>query len=331
MTDSKRILICGVNWIGDAIMSMPALQTFRTRHPDVRITLLVKPRLRDLWRMHGVPDEVLELNTGWGGTWQTARCLREKRLSEAWVLPHSFRAALIPFLAGIPGRIGMPGHWRDAMLTRVVPVSSVVGGRHQVYEYLALMVPDAVEGAPEMPRMQVPSEEQQRANDMLAELPRPLIGLMPGAARGPSKQWPETHFARLVAQLNERRFGVVLMGASSDRPLCDRLLAGCPAGLNLAGQTDVVTWAGCLSGCDAVVANDSGGMHLAAALDRPVVALYGITDPARTGPLGARCRVLQKSTQRCRDVARDSRVARAALAAISPDEVLHEVITFLEK
>ncbi|HRX07316.1 MAG TPA: hypothetical protein P5306_09565, partial [Kiritimatiellia bacterium] len=118
-----RILVCGVNWLGDAILSMPALQAFRWENPDADLTLLVRPALAPLWAMHAAPTRVLSLPpAGTAGLRPLARSLRERGIDTAYVLPHSFRSALPPWLARIPSRIGLPGHFpRDLLLTDVRP------------------------------------------------------------------------------------------------------------------------------------------------------------------------------------------------------------------
>lgn len=323
----ERVLVCGVNWIGDSVMSMPALQAYRRAHPAARITLLIKRSLVPLWKLHGAPDEILPLEEGLRGTFRTVRRVREGQFDEAFVLPHSFRSAFIPWLAGVPVRAGLPGHWRDAMLTRVVRPRAEPGREHQAYEYLDLMAPNAA-GAPlDPPRLRVPDSILTAARERLAQVPAPRIGLLPGAARGPAKRWPAGHFVELGRRLAAQdRGGLVVLGVSQEAALCEHVARGIgPAALDLAGQTTLAEWIALLGLCDVVVANDSGGMHLAAAVGTPVVALYGITDPGKTGPLGPACRVLQHSEARSRDVPRESPEAIRRLAAITPEQA-HEAV-----
>lgn len=319
-----RGLVCGVNWIGDTIMSLPALQEFRRRHPQTELTLLVKAPLVPLWRMSPVPAHIVVLETGLRGTWRTARALRAGGFDGAWVLPHSFRAALVPWLAGIPRRTGLPGHARDFLLTRVVLPTACADRRHQAYEYSDLLLAGESPPAPlSAPELRVPAAAQDEARRRLAGLPAPRIGLMPGAARGPAKEWPAAHFAELAQRLaRDPGAGLVILGSARERAAA-ALIAQQAGGraLDLAGATTLPEWAALLQACDLVVANDSGGMHLAAAVGTQVVALFGMTDPAVTGPLGRRCRVLQISTERARAIRRDSAAARASLAAIIPETV----------
>lgn len=319
-----RVLLCGVNWVGDTIMSMPAVQAFRTAHPDARIELLVKPGMAALWEMHPVPDVLHRLAPGGHGVRRAARALRAEGFDRAYVLPHSFRSALPPFLAGIPERYGLAGGLRDVMLNRVVR-PDVGPGRtrtHQAWEYIDLLVPEQDVQTLEYPTLQVPEASAEAVRRQAPEGDGPLIGLLPGAARGPSKQWPLEHFKTLARTLcAERQARLALLGNEGDRALCTSVAQDLPGAVNLAGRTGFGEWAAWLQGCDAVVTNDSGGMHLAAALGTPVAAIYGITDPEATGPLGERVRLLQKSTRRTRDIPRDCPEARSALEAVLPAEV----------
>jgi len=326
------VLVCGANWIGDSLMSMPALQALRRRQPGARLVLLVKPHLFALWRLHTAPDLLLPLRPGLAGALAAARAVRAVRAGRACVLPRSFRAALIPFLAGVPVREGLPGHGRDFLLTRIVRPELPPGRRHQACEYLQLLAPEAAAAEPERPRLAVPPEAVEAAHFWLAALPQPVVGLLPGAARGPAKRWPATAFVEVGRWLaREARCGVVVVGARREAGLCAGVARAIgPPALNLAGRTDLAEWAAVLQACAAVVCNDSGGMHLAAALGTPVVAIFGLTDPDRTGPLGRRGRILQASAVRARDIPRRSAEAQKVLERITPEAVYGAVQDVLQ-
>lgn len=325
-----RVLVCGVNWIGDTVMSLPALQAYREASPDVHLALLVKPALIDVWAMSAVPDQVLPLERGPAGLIRTVQRLRAERFERAYVLPHSFRSALLPFLARIPERHGMPGHGRDFMLTRVTPPKAGPGRDHQAYEYLDLLAPGS--DTLDDPVLHPDRQAKEQARALLGTNTEDWIGFLPGAARGPSKRWPAAHFVELGRTLHaEQGLRIAVMGGPDEGPLCEEIAAGVGGGaINLAGRTSLPVWAAVLAACAAVVSNDSGGMHLAAAAGTPVVALFGITDPAKTGPLGPVC-IIQHAGRRCRDVPRDSREARLSLASITPQEVYEAVCTAVMK
>jgi lipopolysaccharide heptosyltransferase II len=315
-------------------MSMPAVQGFRRLHPQVPLHVLVKPAIAPLWELlPDAPDGVLLLQPGIRGIQQATKHLRLIPFRRAYVLPKSFRSALAPWLAGIPERIGMPGHARDLMLTRVVSPTLRHGHEHQVYEYLELLTPEEPDRTPEPPRLRVPDRDREVADTLLpGDSGQDWVGLLPGAARGPSKQWPAAHFAALGRELaTAGGLRLAVMGAPAERTLCQAVTAATgPAAVNLAGHTTFLQWAAALARCRVVVTNDSGGMHLAAALGTPVIALFGRTDPARTGPLGP-ARILQNSSIRSRDIPRHSRSARFALASIPPDTVYQAVLQALRE
>lgn len=310
------------SWIGDTVMAWPAAQAWRRARPDARMMVLAKPAPAALWRLHAAPDGVWTLAPGLRGVWRAARAARAAGVRRAWVLPHSFRSALIPWLAGIPDRIGPPGHWRDALLTRVAPCAAPAG-RHQQYETFALLGLDP--SAPEPPRLRLPDEARACAEAWLG--PRraaaPRVAVMPGAARGTSKCWPADRFAETARRLATAGARIVVCGGPVETAAAREIAAAAgAAALDLAGRTSLAEWAAVLAACDVAVANDSGGMHLAAAAGRPVVAIFGRTDPEVTGPLGAGHRILQASGPRGRDIARTDAEAARRLAAIGVDEVV---------
>ncbi|MBP7276390.1 MAG: lipopolysaccharide heptosyltransferase II [Kiritimatiellae bacterium] len=320
---SGRTLVVGVSWIGDTIMSWPAIQAWRAAHPSRFLAVLAKPAPAELWRMHAAPHEVWTLERGAGGVRRAVRAIRHAGVQEAWIFPHSLRSALIPWLAGVPVRIGMPGHApRDLLLTRVAPVSRAPGREHQQFEYLDLM--GCAEASPGRPELVLPAEARARAAEWTsAAAGRPCVAMMPGAARGPSKCWPVDRFEEVARRLaRETDAFVVVCGGAAERDDCRRVAAAAgERGISLAGWMTIAEWAATLAACRCAVANDSGGMHLAAAVGTPVVAIFGRTDPAITGPLGAGHAVLQAPGIKGRDVPRRDEEARRRLEAIRADEV----------
>ncbi len=321
-------LVVGVNWLGDSVMAMPAIQAWRRSHPDARLTMLVKPKCRDIWSMHDAVDEVLAFPGTTTGSFFAARDLRRRRFGQAFILPHSFRSAVAPFLARIPRRIGMPGHGRDWMLTQVVKRDADAGAEHQSREYMRLF---GEPGAVELPSLSVPRDALDSVKGLLPDSGKVRIGLMPGAARGPSKRWPASHFAEAGRMLGESlKATVIVLGSETERELCAEVSRGVgQAAVDLSGRTGLPELAALLSGCSAVISNDSGGMHLAAALGVPVVAVFGVTDPFATGPIGRRVRVLQDSELKSRAIDRESEIAADSLRRISPGRVLDAALELI--
>jgi heptosyltransferase-2 len=321
---SEHVLICGVNWLGDAVMSMPALQLFRRQHPDVRITIAVKSRWCALWRMQPAVDAVIEFPARAGDMWRAARMLSVSSYDRAIVLPNSFRSALVPFLAGIPQRRGIPGQWRSLLLTdRVSLFRKESGGRHQAWEYMHVMGVD-----PEGDELPLPSLtiDADIAQNFLGEsrAGERWIGVLPGAARGPSKRWPTDRFVQAAKALADKHsVRVMILGAPAEAGLCGQVAEGIgPGALHLGGRTSVPELAALLQRCELVLCNDSGGMHLASAVGAPVVAIFGVTDPTVTGPIGSRHHVIRAEVANAsRDIPRESAKAEAALRSITVEQV----------
>jgi heptosyltransferase-2 len=308
-------------------MSMPAVQAYRACHPDEHLALLVKPRVRPLWEGHEAPDEILELGPGMRGLRQAVREVRRGTYQRAFVLPNSWRSALIPFLAGVPERVGARGHARGFLLSDVVSLPST---GHQSRETAALLMGNAA--APmDPPRIPVPDTAAETAATLLPAEGEPWLALAPGAARGPSKQWPADHFAAVGRKWRAEGPGrVAVLGSPAEAEQCAAVCAAAGEGaVSLAGRTSFAEWMAVLRRCAVVVCNDSGAMHVASALGTPVVVIFGITDPARTGPLGPSVRILQNSDVRARDIPRDSSVARKSLASIRPEQVYETAMACL--
>lgn len=325
-----RVLLCGVNWIGDTIMSLPALEAWRAANPDAHLTVLVKKALRPLWEMHAAADAIETFDDTSSGTFAIGRTLRAAGFHQAIILPNSFRSALIPFLGRIPQRIGAPGHFRSPLLTQRIRHRPEPGRAHQAFESYALFgLPPPEHLGP--PHLLVSEGARESALAKIANLPRPIVGLIPGAARGPSKRWPAPRFIALARRLVlERGCGVALFGGPDDHELCAEIEEAIgAASVNLAGRTGLKEWAAALACCDLVVCNDSGGMHLAAAVGAPVVAVFGLTDPDRTGPLGGACAIVRAGPPGSRDIPRDSAAARQALESIPADQVFAAAEPFL--
>ncbi|MDP2989825.1 MAG: lipopolysaccharide heptosyltransferase II, partial [Kiritimatiellota bacterium] len=333
-------LIVGVNWLGDSIMTMPAIQAWRRAHPAARLVMLVKPKLKALWTMHPAVDEVWALPPGGRALAAMVRAAHAAEFEMAFVLPHSFRSALVPFFARVPRRIGPPGHGRDWMLTDVVPPLQGAERAHQCFEYMTIL---GVERAHEAPRLRLTPELTARAKALLGasgitrqspdrQTPD-WIAVMPGAAYGPAKRWPAERFATAGRLLKDRlQCNIVAIGSAEEYALCAIVAreAG-PGSLNLAGGTTLPELAAVLGQCRLALTNDSGGMHLATAMGVPVTAVFGITDPERTGPLGSAVRVMQESAHRSRDIRRDSPEARASLLRITPEQVAEAAVELINR
>lgn len=314
----RPFLVVGPNWMGDSIMAMPGVRAFMETRPGLCLHMLVKHGQAGLWRLATpAPEQIIVYGPGLRGVLRAALTLRRMAYAEAYVLPRSFRSVLPLFLAGIPMRIGLPGHARDWMLTRVVQPPDLPEYAHQAYECMELFGLGSSQLTPL--NLAVPETARQAARAMASA---GCIVLAPGARRGPSKRWPAAAFAEVGRMLSaELGRQVVVVGAGTERDLCSEVAENAGAALCLAGRTSIAELAALFEFASVVIANDSGPMHLAAAAGAAVVAIFGITDPDRTGPLGRRAVVLQESALKNRDIPRNSQAAALSLAKITPTRV----------
>ena len=276
-----RILVVAPNWIGDALMAQPLLARLHQRRPGLRLEALAPDWIAPVLRRMPEVQEVLPapLRHGaleLGARWRLARELLARRYDEALVLPNSWKSALIPFLARVPLRKGYVGEARYGLLNRTVKSSGEPMRRH--YARLADGALDAV--LPDV-QLNVSPEEMQSARDKF-RTGKSYAVLCPGAEYGPAKRWP--YFAALAARLD---LPAVLLGSAKDAEA-----AGGIGGLNLVGRTSLDEAVALIAGAAFVVSNDSGLMHIAAALGRPQVALFGSSSPLHTPPGSAASRVM---------------------------------------
>lgn len=299
MTDNTltlpRTLIISPNWIGDAVMAQPLLHLLRDRHPARPIDVLAPSWVASVWRaMHEV-DTVLESPFKHGALqlrerWAFAKRLRQRGYADAYVLPNTLKFALIPWLAGIPRRIGYKGEMRYGLLN-VMHHDDRDTPRPMVAFYAALAAAPA-------PRVAAPSALPRPAllvaDDQLTQamhrvnlrMDAPLLVFAPGAEFGSAKRWPTAHFAELASAIwrAHPQTQIVLLGSGKDKAVCEEIVAAAPEVRNLAGITTLGEAIALIGHAAAVVSNDSGLLHIASALNRPIVAIYGPTDPAHAPP-----------------------------------------------
>jgi heptosyltransferase-2 len=294
-----RTLVIAPNWIGDAVMAQPLLALLRAADPERPIDVLAPPAIAPLFRAMAEVDEVLEAanrhgSPQWRERWQLSRRLRGRGYRRCYVLPNSAKSALAPWLAGIPERIGHHGESRWLLLNRRIPPAQGAGRAPMVEFYAALAFPAPGTPIPDpvLPR-RPEAERAVRARLGLAG-PEPLILLCPGAEYGPAKRWPARHYAALAAlvlgEWPEAR--VALLGSARERTLATEIAALSGQDLrNLCGETGLDEAIALIAGADALISNDSGLMHVAAACRRPQVALFGSSDPRHTPPRSPQARV----------------------------------------
>ena len=294
-----RLVVVSPNWLGDAVMALPAIADARRHYPEAHLAVAARQSVAPLFTMVAGVDEVITL-PGRGGvralaSWrQDAAVLANGHFDAALLMPNSFATGLVAARSGIAERWGFATDWRARYLTRAVPKPN--GALHQGAYYQALTTALGMAPGPLHARVW---PNQDRARDVLREigldLDEPFAVFAPGAAYGRAKQWLPERFAQLAHMLIEQRnWSVVMVGVNADREVCREIEQRMPKTgtkinrlIDFAGKSDLPTLAGMLAVARAVVSNDSGAMHLAGAVGTQVVALFGATNDIRTSPLSA--------------------------------------------
>jgi heptosyltransferase-2 len=299
------LLVRATNWLGDAVMTTPALAGLRGAFPGARIALLAKPAVAELFHHHPDVDEVIVYerpgrHEGVPGRLRLGGELRRRRFDAALLLQNAFDAALIAFLGRIPERAGYPTDGRRILLTLPVPLTPGILERHEVEYYLCLLdglgIPRPV---PAALKLAVTGEEREAMATRLASLgierAAPIVAINPGATYGSAKRWYPDRFAAVADALSaEWGAGAVVVGSTAEAPLAGEIETAARRGVvNLAGKTTVREMMALLSLSSFLVTNDSGPMHIGAALGVPLVAIFGPTDWRRTSPWASLAKVVR--------------------------------------
>lgn len=304
----QKILVRATNWIGDAVMSLPALESLRSRFPEAEIVVLSKPWVSELyWRHPAVTRQIVydpsAEHRGARGFWRLVEQVRAEHFDAAILFQNAFHAAWVAWLARIPVRVGYDRDGRSGLLTEAVQSPPPAAYGHQAYYYLELLFRAGLIEKPEPVkeiRVGLERREETWAAKHLDALglrgPRFLVGLNPGASFGPAKRWLPERFADLADRLiGALHADVLIFGSREQRSLAETIASEMEhTPLILAGETTLRQFMALLARCRLVVTNDSGPMHLAAALGVPLVAIFGSTNERTTGPVSARARVVSQ-------------------------------------
>ena len=288
----ERILVVGPSWVGDMVMAQSLFKTLKARRPGCSVAVLAPGWSQPILARMGEVDEAIGLDVkhgefGWRSRQMLARSLRG-RFDHAIVLPRSWKSALVPFLARVPQRTGFTGEQRVLLINERRRLDKTVLDQ-TVKRFVSLGLPEAETArgdfAIPQPRLEVDADNLARlkAEHGLGE--RPAIAMMPGAEFGPSKQWPLEHFRHLAEQLIEEGFEVRVMGGPKDAESGEAIAGGLRHAFNLCGRTQLADAVDLLADSRQVVTNDSGLMHVAAAVGTRIHAVYGSTSPSYTPPL----------------------------------------------
>jgi heptosyltransferase II len=316
----ERIVVRVPNWIGDAVLSLAALRDLRRNFPSARLDVLARPWVGGLYAAVREVDGVIESR----GVRADAARLRGG-YDAAVLFTNSFGSALSAWRAGIRERWGYATDGRGPLLTRRASVPASLRGESEVYYYRAMLagVSLAVSDAPDT-SLGCPPEWAERGAAMLG--PGGWIGLNPGAFFGSAKRWPAPRYAQVADSLaHHDGVGVAILGGPAERPLAEAIASSMQAPARvLCGETDLPALCGVLSRLRLLVTNDSGPMHLAAALGTPLVAIFGPTDWRETAPRGARQRLLREPVECAPCKLRECPIDHRCMRAVRAERVVEE-------
>ncbi|MGG4664976.1 ADP-heptose--LPS heptosyltransferase RfaF [Providencia vermicola] len=306
-----KILVIGPSWVGDMMMSQSLYRTIKALHPHAQIDVMAPQWCRPLLAKMPEVNQAIPMPLGHGALEIGERrrlgiSLRENGYDQAIVLPNSLKSALVPFFARIAKRTGWRGEMRYGLLNDIRPLNKEAFPL-MVQRYVALAYDkQTIQSAADIPSpilkpklVTVPQEVNETLQTFGIDDSRPIIGFCPGAEFGPAKRWPHYHYATLAQELiSLKGYRVLLFGSQKDHPAGEDIrqsLTGDAQSYcyNFAGKTSLEQAVNLIDACHAVVSNDSGLMHVAAALDKPLVALYGPSSPDFTPPLSDKAEVIR--------------------------------------
>ncbi len=330
-----KILIVAPNWIGDALLAQPLFALVRKKLPGAVIDALAPPWTAPVLRRMPEIDEVIEAPFDHGelalaARWRLGRGLRSRRYDQAIVLPNTFKSALVPFFANIPLRSGFVGEMRYGLLN-VVHKLDAKRSPLMSERYAQLAEKPGTKPALPLPQTGLAVGEVNLAialRRLGLSRAKPVVAFCPGAEYGPSKRWPARHFAALARKLSALGYAVWLFGSEKDRSIGEEIAAASEgAATDLCGRTDLASAIDLLSLAEIVVTNDSGLMHVAAGVGRPVVALYGSSSPEHTPPLARSHRIVKTGIECSPCFARECPLGHfKCMNELAPERVMEEIV-----
>ena len=336
----SRVLVRATNWLGDAVMSLPAIRAIRGVFPHAHLAVVARPWVADLYSRERAIDRVIvyPAKKGWSAKREMAARLRGERFDGAILLQNAFDAALVCWMAGIPERIGYNRDGRRLLLTRAIPVPEPGDiPRHERFYYLELLRrAGMMERLPASEEIRLDGTEEAREAGLKRlrdlSIPGPAVGISPGAAYGNAKRWPAGRFAEAAGRLG---MPCLIFGSAAERALCEEVaaalrLAGKDA-WNLAGETTLRDFIDLAAACRVFLTNDSGAMHVASALGVPTVTIFGATDDTTTGPTGPLARVVREHAECSPCLLRECPIDHRCMTRVSAGRVSAAALALLEE
>ena len=336
-TKIRRILIRPSNWVGDVVMNIPAIEAVRENFPESTISVVARPWVTPLLENHPAVDHVLPIIKGSGHLSRVSEIIRvagqirREKYDLAVLLQNAFEAALLTYMAGINLRVGYNTDWRGFLLSHPIIRDDEVLSLHQVEYYLYILRSIGWDAKSTNPRVFVAESDRKAIQSLLEaagiEQDHVLIGLSPGAVFGPAKRWPAERFAA-IGDWAAQRWGakIVLMGSEGDQNICTEVNELMKHGsLNLCARTTLGEVMALIERCHYFVTNDSGLMHIGAALHVPMVAVFGSTDPIATGPRSRNSRIVRHAVDCGPCLKPACPTDHHCMLSIEPEEVWREM------
>lgn len=332
----KRIVVRGTNWVGDAVMTIPALRELRQLFPDAHITLATRPWARELFAEADFLDDLLAYDRrGLRSVFDQVREWRARNFDLAVLFQNAFEAALIPALARVPYRIGYATERRSFLLTHTLPLPEWRSSKHEVFYYLNIVaaIERIVSGKehslddyqPDI-GMQLSNQRRSAGADLLArrgvDSDRRVVALCPGSINSRAKRWPAERFAALADLLIEAGTQVVLIGSAGEVEVSNEVVAGMrQQPIALTGSTTLSEAVEVLATADLLITNDTGPAHIAAALGRPTLVIFGPTNPVTTQPFSSGAEIVRHPPDCAPCMLRDCPIDHRCMTAITPEEL----------
>jgi heptosyltransferase-2 len=337
-----QILIRAANWIGDAVMSLPALRAIRERFPEARITVLARPWVAALYERERSIDGVIPLEGAPGAKdllakWNLVRVLRRRKFDLAILFPNSFESALVVRLAGVKRIVGYARDGRSPLLTDAfaVPKRGEIPVHERFYYLELLRRAGLIERLPEVPEIQLDGiDDLCKRGEKLFEtlgVKLPVVGVSPGAAYGSAKRWLPERFGEAAARLAAKLDGsVVVFGSKAESAICDEV-ARASRGRNLAGETALRAFIEMTAACRVFLTNDSGAMHIASAVGVPSVTVFGPTDEMATGPTGPASRLVREPVDCAPCLRKECPIDHRCMTRVTTDRVVLAAVDLLPR
>jgi heptosyltransferase-2 len=344
-SDIQRVVVRGTNWVGDCVMTIPALRALRRLLPEARITLVVKPGVADLFESAKVVDEILRYDRR--HIWSVFSQVREWRQHDfqlAVLFQNAFEAAVIPFLAGVPVRLGYATEGRQKLLSHPLAVPDWKNSKHEVFYYLYLIaaLEQSLYGTNKIfdtdPDAQIEVDDRKKASareflDGFGSIsPKGLVALCPGSINSRAKRWPAERFAALGDRLIESDFSVLLIGSRAELDVSNTVVKGMrQKPIVLTGKTNLDQITSIISVADLLITNDTGPAHIGAALNTPTITIFGPTNPLTTRPFSLQAEVLRHPPDCAPCMLRDCPIDHRCMTAITVEEVLERARAILKR